>query len=719
MHVVLAIVGIVMAQQSSGKAVAPRLNVRAERGFAGVQGDGWQHIALRLENSTGQPITGRATLYEMHSQLGARPRIVLPIEDRKVLHFYPYRPPETTQSGNYVITLDDDTGRPIPFDGGSQVMIGGQSTRAIRVDSGSSSSDTFQVAIWGDVSPYLRTLVGDWNPSIEESTRRSSAVGQWQRLIQSGRIIPEAITLDDGRVFPDSYIGLGNLQLLIARAVDFDQLQERQRRAIEEWVDCGGMILIIPANQQQLTGTFVQSLTGVTSRGEVTTDDDRHLPLAKNSGSAHRIVHFLTAPNLSRGIDVIASYESQPVVYSVPVGYGRVWMVGFDPDSHGGVRRYEPLWTTILNQAARIRLVDGTHPTELGLRDWSIEADSRALATLGERFGKSPSIEHLAALILGYLIVIGPINFLVLKRREARVWLIGTVPVLAVVFGGMVLCMGYLSHGVRAATNTMALAVVTPEGTRAFAAEQVAVYGATSAEYSVDFPRQLAIRPLGEYVANPDGSFEHASSFKLVTQDEHQWLRDWRLTFWQTRATTSVDCITLGGKLNAEQQLDGAVTVSNQTEIPFEEVLLGSDPPYRVGPMKAFESVLIPGSDDKAHLQGSFPSPTSLSSRDPNKASGARRARSADDLAGSTVAGSWPSDEAGALLRTAATKLAGYSGYKLNGLTGDWVFGLTRQPIHAVRSPDTRRQYIATVYMWPVNLRSQPAPSAKPSTSSN
>src|SRR5262249_30643204 len=163
----------------------------------------------------------------------------------------------------------------------------------------------------------------------------------------------------------------------------------------------------------------------------------------------------------------------------------------------------------------------------------------------------------------------------------------GTVPFLAAIFGGIVLFMGFVSHGVRAASNTMGLAVVTPEGTHAFASEHVAVYGATSAEYPVEFPRQLPVRPLGEYVANPSGGFEHPSSFHMVTQEDRQWLRDWRLTFWQTRATASVDCVPLNGRLTAE--LAGTrVTVSNQTELSFENVIVWSAEPQRLGPLKAF-----------------------------------------------------------------------------------------------------------------------------------
>jgi hypothetical protein len=672
MHVALTIVALALGQQVGSSASAPRLNVRAERGLGGIQSDGWQHIALRLENSSGQPIAGHATLYEIDSQAGARPRIVLPftVTNPHSLHFYPFRPPETTPPSSYVITLEDDLGRPIPFDGGTQIVIRGQSTRAIRVDMGNGPAGEFRVAILGDNSPFLKAFVNEWTLPFDEILRsRSTTSAQWQRLSRSSnRITPEATTLEDPRLFPDSYVGYGDLRVLFVVGIDLDQsLTERQRRALDDWVNSGGVLLFVPRKQQHLVGPFMRELIGVQSRGEVTTVGDQHLRLASDAGPSHQIVHFLTALEPDRPMEVLASYESQPVIYSVAAGYGRVWVVAFDPESHGGLRRYKPIWTEILNRIAKREFTEGLGPTSMASHPWSAESDHKWLATLSERFGKFPSVEHLAILILFYLLVVGPANFFLLKRREARVWLIGTVPVLAVIFGGIVLSMGYLSHGLRAATNYLALAVVNPEGDRSFSEEYVAVYGTTSAEYQLEFPKNLPVRPLAEFVPNPNGGFENPSSFKLQAREERQWLRDWRLTFWQTRGATSLDCTMCGGRLTA-RQANNEIAIYNGTEISFEHVMLVSGVEYGIGPVKPFETV---------------------------KLGSGRSAESSE--------ATWPNDESRVVVEAAINRL------RTPG--GDWVFGLTRQPIHSVRSPDTPRHLGATIYAWPVvSLGTAPSP---------
>jgi hypothetical protein len=711
MHVVSLIVGVALAQQPVPNPTAPRLNVRAERGLGGLQSDGWQHIALRIENSSGQPIAGQATLYEWESQVGARPRIVAPfaVTDRQVLHLYPFRPPETPQPSSYVITLEDAAGRPIPFDGGSQFVIAGQSTRAIRVDMGSGPTADFRVAVWGDASPFLRAIVNEWTPSVDDLYRagRAPNVSQWQRSLRgSGRISPEAVSLEDARMFPDSYVGFGDLNMLIAVGVDLDdQLTERQRRALSDWVRSGGILMFLPRKPEHLAGPFFGELIGIQARGELTTLGDRHLRLSLDAGTPHQIVHFITELDPPRKVDVLASYEMEPVVYSVPAGYGRVWIVAFDPDAHGGVRRYKPLWTDMLNQSVKYKVTEGMDPAGLASQTWSPDADRKWLATLGERFGNSPSVEHLAILILCYLLVVGPANFLVLKRREARVWLIGTVPILAAVFGVVVLSMGYLSHGLRAATNYLALGVVTPEGDRAFTQEFIAVYGTTSAEYTVEFPRYLPVRPLGEYVPNPNGGFENPGSFKLQVRDDRQWLRDWRLTFWQTRGMTSLDCVPFNGRLTAHRS-GSEVTVENETDIAFDSIVLAGGGQHQMGPLRPFQSATVQLSHpelwdlDGRRLSaetGGFSQRVGQSElQRPGSAAERDQRGSAHDQSSL-----WPDDEARALFDAAATQV------RPRG--GDWVFGLTRQPVHSVKSPDTKRPIVATVYVWPVVTRGDQA----------
>ncbi len=700
----------------AGDRSAPQLDARAERGIGGIQSEGWQHIALRLTNPPEKPIAGRATLYEWESQTGARPRVVLPftVTDRQVLHFYPFRPPESPQPTSFVITLEDNDGRPIAHDGGTQIVIGGQSVRAVRVDMGNaSSSDDFRVGVWGESAPYLRTIISSWTPNTQELFRQERGPRS-QMFNRGGRgISPEAIGLEQPKNFPDSFLGYGPLEVVVAYGVDPErELTERQRRALTDWIHGGGLFVYVPRVAAQLASSFWHDLAGIRLKDEVTSPDDSHLSryLVPNSGAPQGIVHFLTTVDSGKARESTVSLDGEPVVYSVPAGNGRVWIVGFDPDSHGGAARYQPLWLEILNQTLRYHVRDGNPPTSVAAHAWSPESDREWLAALSGRFGKLPTLEMLAILILGYLLVIGPVNYFVLKRREARIWLIATVPALAFVFGAVVLAMGYVSHGMRSATSQMALAVVSPEGGRAYVEEFVGVYGTTSAEYRLGFPRNLPVRPLGEFAANPNGGFEGPASFKLALREDRTWLEDWRLTFWQTRGTASIDCVLLDGQLTASRR-GREITVNNQTTIPFESVSLIGAIRHTIGPIGPFRAeqfVLPEGAadwikDDETPLSaaidrkmGSLLSTSAAAPRSDStpKPAVAESPKPNDDPNPDADFESLQGPEAARLLSMAANRLR--DGSRL------WVVGLTRQPIHKIESPDAKKSYSVTLYAWPV-----------------
>ena len=678
------ILGIVVSFQSPvAKSPEPRLDVRAERGFGGMQSDGWQHIALQLVNSSGQPISGRASLYEWESQVGAHSRAVLPfvVSDRQVLHFYPFRPPESPQPSAFVITLEDDSGRQILFDGGSHFVINGRSTRALRVDAGSAPTGDFRVAIWGETSPYLRTLVNEWNPAVDDLTRAMQTRNELRQMMMRGgsRLAPEAITVEEHWSFPGSFVGFGELDALFVYRADIELLTERQRRALGDWVQSGGFLVFVPSKKEHLIGPFWRELISIKDNGETTTQDDEHLRKWSERGNSQQVIHFLTTLDQPRPVDVTVSYDGSPVVYSVAVGFGRVWIVALDPDSHGGARHFKPLWLELLNQSVKYRLTNGPQPASLATQTWSPESDSNWLRQLGQRFGKSPSVEHLAVLILGYLLVIGPTNYFVLKRREASVLLIATVPALAILFGGVVLAMGFVSHGMRASTNQLELAIVSPEGNRAFTTEYVGVYGTTSDQYRLSFPRHLALRPLGEFVANASGGFDNPASFKLVTRDDRVWLEDWRLTFWQTRGIAGTECIRLDGSLTASRD-QRTVTISNQTELAFEEISILSGTRRPFGPLKPFETQSITLPSDEGPDSGDRGTDDSK----PNTLS--------DTPVLNSLATDWP--EAETLLAEASRRLS-----QRNSL---WILGLTRKPVYEISSLDARRHLVATVFAWPV-----------------
>ncbi len=685
MRLVLLLFALAMPPQAKKSLSEASVDARAERGVGGVQADGWQHIALELSNRGDAVRTGRATLIELTGQEGARPRLALPfrLTDRQVVHFYFFRPPQAGDAASFLITLEDESEASLPFAGAEQlVTVGGRSRRAVRVAMGESPTGGMRVALWG-AGASMRKLVSEWNPRAD-NLRRLQQLDARGRLRGGLAITPEAVALERPRVLPDVPVGYASFHLAMLLGTDLDaELTESQRRALGDWVRGGGSMLFVPRKIDQLGSPFWRDLTGLQAVSLATAEDDRDLARwITGPVGRHQPVYFLTSLEGSRAAETTVSYQGNPVVFSVAAGYGRVWIVAFDPESHGGVARYAPLWNELLDQALQHRLEDRNPPLGLTPEEWSLEADRSWLRTVGERFGNYPALETLAVLILCYLLVVGPLNYVILKRREARVWFLVTVPVLASAFGVAVLLLGYYSHGLRSALNQVAIAVVTPEGDRAFAEEYLGVYATRSDVYRVGLPRGLPGRPLGEFATTASGGYSYPSNFLLTAREGRAWLEDWRIDFWQTRGIAALDTVPLRGHVTALRSGDD-IDLVNQTPIAFETVRLLSSTGVleEMGSLKPLEKKRLPAPQlalesrqaNASHLVGAANSPR------PDKPDGK------DEAMG---------PEASALLSAAQHRFA--------ATRREWVLGLTRDPVHRIDSPDTRRQFCATLYVWPV-----------------
>jgi len=258
------------------------------------------------------------------------------------------------------------------------------------------------------------------------------------------------------------------------------------------------------------------------------------------------------------------------------------------------------------------------------------------------------------------------------------------------------LAMGYVSHGVRSATNQVALVVVTPEGNRGYVEEYLGVYGTTSAEYRLSFPRNVPVRPLSEFVPNPNGGFEHRGSFLLSVRDDRTWLDGWRLNFWQTRGVAITDCVLLDGPLRATRT-GSSISVVNHTSIGFEAVsVAGGGRVHELGPLRASES-----------RQLSIEEEPTVESKGDNLE--AQIAKSLEEAGFGSPHSTAPTSKDDIRATPEAEHLLRDVSRRVDPKRRFWVFGITRQPAHRIDSLDSSRSYSVAMYAWPVL---EPADSA-------
>jgi hypothetical protein len=98
-----------------------------------------------------------------------------------------------------------------------------------------------------------------------------------------------------------------------------------------------------------------------------------------------------------------------------------------------------------------------------------------------------------------YLIIIGPLNYLVLRRLKRRelAWL--TIPGIVLVFSGAAYISGYQLSGTRALLHQLTVVQVWPDSEQAQVDVLIGLFSPRRASYDVEFAPGLLVRPMPDY----------------------------------------------------------------------------------------------------------------------------------------------------------------------------------------------------------------------------
>jgi len=261
---------------------------------------------------------------------------------------------------------------------------------------------------------------------------------------------PLALTLAD---LPERSEPLDGLSAIVW-ADDSSALNEAQRRSIERWVANGGQLVVVGGpDWQARTAAF----TGLLPLEDLTAVDAvPHASLASWSGADDTAVETATvstgtlrddARSLVRAEDgtILASMRS--------IGGGRVILLGSDmaTDAYRGWEGSPRLWARLLPTNAALEQFFGGFP-----------AAEESQNAMGSALGNLPSLEVppaelLLVVIVAYILLIGPISYVVLRRMDRRELAWVTAPLLVVLFTACSFGIGNSLKGSEVIINQISL----------------------------------------------------------------------------------------------------------------------------------------------------------------------------------------------------------------------------------------------------------------------
>jgi hypothetical protein len=176
------------------------------------------------------------------------------------------------------------------------------------------------------------------------------------------------------------------------------------------------------------------------------------------------------------------------VAAELTYGSGRVTLLGFDPTTKwlAESKSVEALWRAALPA----RSTDGAQLLD----------DSRLVQSVYQLPSLAlPPTSGLLILIGAYIVIIGPINYFILKRLDRRelAWI--TMPLLVLAFTAASFGYGFLLRGTDVVVNEVAIVRGAPDATEASAQVYFGVFSPTRATYQVSLPQgALVAAPIAD-----------------------------------------------------------------------------------------------------------------------------------------------------------------------------------------------------------------------------
>ncbi len=352
---------------------------------------------------------------------------------------------------------------------------------------------------------------------------------------------------------------------LIWQDIDSGTLSPAQLAALRGWIAGGGRLIIVGGSTGP--GALAAFSDDLLPYRPAATIDVAATSLAGLLGAAPADAPDL--PALSGALIAgrsLAVVGDRVIAAERTVGSGAVALIGFDPSTE---------WIAAADVADGFwrRLIPARSNQSLSLtNDGDLVNAVAQLPALA-----LPPVTGLFAILGLYILLVGPINYLVLKRLGKREWAWATIPALIAIFAIGAYGFGASLRGSSIIVNEVALVRGAPGTTDGTAQVYVGVFSPTRGTYQLRFPSGALLSPpiIGDtFGGNPTGPTLD------VLQGEPSQVRNLAVGFGSLRtirAETPIAVPLVQAELRLEDgRLRGTVTNASDMTLESPSIVLGS-----------------------------------------------------------------------------------------------------------------------------------------------
>jgi len=312
---------------------------------------------------------------------------------------------------------------------------------------------------------------------------------------------------------PDRSQAWSGLDALVISNTDTATLTPEQISALEGWLANGGRMLVTGGTRWQGTNAGLDQFLPVEIQTTRTVSDLAEIAAFVNEQSLLETGSIISVGTIRSASSTLIEQNGVPILTQRQLGFGTVYYLAADPT-------LQPLSDWEGMQELYSRLLAEKPPVPRWARydntyDYSANQALGAISELGV-----PSVLYICGLLGVYVLVVGPLNYIVLrvtKRRELA-WI--TIPVLALMFTCVSYGAGMLYRGRTPILNRLVVAQAWDGVDQAYARALVGVYSPIRARYDLEaadlFMPQPFLGSNGDIQSNNDWLMEQENTSTIL-----------------------------------------------------------------------------------------------------------------------------------------------------------------------------------------------------------
>ncbi len=393
---------------------------------------------------------------------------------------------------------------------------------------------------------------------------------------------------------------LNNFDLLVLDNATTSTLSNDQRTALQGWVNQGGTLVEIGGPEWHRTlGSLPGSLLPITITGTDTVAAGQHLlPQSGNTIGTNSADDTLSTDvpvsvaTPKPGSLVLLASNNIPLIVQANMGQGLIYYLAYDPFLDPLVKwtNTSTLWTNLLMRTLGDQILTIDNPnsayTDSSASKYNLYVGINAFleSLIPNAF---PSIWLILTLLISYILILGPLRFLLIRWLKKKAWswriVVATIVVFSLLSYGLALQVKGTSI-VSSKASVLQLSQPDGSGSQAHATNYVGVYVPSQGDFHVHIPGTRFVEvtdqssPYGPYVVQSGPSRQSSPQKTAITtlanstDVDLQGVDIWTLRTLTTKYNTHVQGGISSNLSLSQNTITG--TVTNTLPYPLNDTYL-------------------------------------------------------------------------------------------------------------------------------------------------